>query len=1026
MNTPPSLTYNLIVRQKRVEREFQGYVLQIIGEVIRENPSWPIRVRPIQEKDRSDILVLDEKGQAFCVIELKDYLEFPVPYNESFWSQAEKYAAKLGAPYFVTWNMLRAVVWDRTKPIQESDLGNLVNLGYYDCEYFRKHLLLPPKAEQNLKKQIEFTISFLVNLSRGVVPEYTLDRRFIDRLNALILRYSDVMAAEAVEIYESDSAFRQGLEQYVQEEQGWKWAGSSETLPEEMERVTRLALLLLMTKLVFYHALRTKGKHRELLRLVMPSAALSSMKLMEYLWNDYLYPVINRIDYQTLLGEHPSFIDKFPFRLPYCKEFVEELISEITQYDFSEIPHDIIGKIFENLIEEDSRHQMGQYFTRPDIADLICAYCIRSGYDDVLDAGSGSGTFSVRAYHRKKDLVPSQSHLDLLQHIWSVEIAPYPAHLTTLNMVIQELRMEANYPRVISRDFFLLDAGATVPVRNPDGREEEVGLPKMNAVVSNPPYTRQEEMEGVATGIKARAYEICKREWPGIPISKRASLYVYFFMHAAALLKNGNDGRPGGRLGFITAESWLDVDYGKALKEMFLRHFNLTAIIGSQVERWFQAADVNTCITLAEKKKNNDNGENLVKFVNLKIRLDELWERYTPKSFADEIEAHQNPGFFENRFYRLFAVKQSELLAEATDSEGNFIGAKWGKYLRAPMVYFKIMERARDRLVPLGEMTKIRRGWTTGANKFFYARDITDLVEEERIRRFAGMTRKELEKKGLALIESGDGSWHLIEKGYLRPVVKSLRFVHGISLTQEDIGNQRIVFLRDPLRRFAREYVRFGEQEGYSKSKTCSARRPWYKLPELEPAPLLISMMYGDRFLLPMNKDKVYDDHNLFGITPNNKRNLNSISAFTNSTFFMLQHALNSYQLTGDITVAKMDGHEIKRLLVLKPERGTERIKSALRKLSSRPIKSIFEELGFPKPERDFSNIDPEKITLRRVAPDRLELDDAILEALGFESERERKKILPELYQGVVALVKDRLMKARSLEEEEEEDREGD
>ncbi|MEO0211745.1 MAG: N-6 DNA methylase [candidate division WOR-3 bacterium] len=1010
------------MRQERTERQFQGYVLQIIGEVINENPGWPLRARPVQEEGRSDILILDEKEQAFCVIELKDYLEFPTPYKEELWAQAERYAAKLGAPYFITWNMLRAVVWDRSKPIHDSDMGALIDIGYYDCEHFRNHLALPPRAEQNLKKQVELTLSFLIDLSRGVVPEYTLDRRFIDRLNALILRYSDAMTSEALEIYRNNAAFRQELERYVRDEQGWKWTGSPETLQGETERITRLALLLLMTKLVFYHALKTKGKHKELPRLIVPPANLSSVGVMEYLWRDYIYPVINRIDYQTLLGERPSFIDEFPFRLSSCREFLGELISEITQYDFSEVPHDIIGRIFEELIEEDSRHQMGQYFTRPDIADLICAYCIRGGYDDVLDAGSGSGTFSVRAYHRKKKLIHSQTHLDLLQHIWSVEIAPYPAHLTTLNMVIQDLRVEANYPRVINRDFFLLDTGATVPVRSPDGREEEVGLPKLDAVVSNPPYTRQEEMEKVATGIKARAYEICRREWPEISISKRASLYAYFFMHAAALLKNGNNDRPGGRLGFITADSWLDVDYGKALQEMFLKHFRLTAIIDSEVERWFRAADVNTCITLAEKKKNGNNGDNLVKFVNLKVRLDELWERYTPESFADEIESHDRAGFSENRFYRIFAVKQSELLAEATDSEGNFVGAKWGKYLRAPMVYFRIMERARDKLVPLGEIASIRRGFTTGANKFFYAKDITDLVEDERIRRFAGMTRASLKKKGLALIESEDGSWHLIERIYLRPVIKSLRFVPGIKLTLEDIGNQRIVFLRGPLRKFARRYVRYGEQEGYSKSKTCSARKPWYKLPDLEPAPLLISRRYGERFFLPINQGGALDDCVFYGIDLKSKRQIGSFVSFVNSTFFMLHHLLHSYHLTGSITVAELDRIHLLKLLVLKPTRATGRMRSALKSLFSRPIRSIFEELGLPKPDRDFSNIDPERIRLEGVMPDRLELDDAVLEALGFEGEQERKEVLLELYRGVVALIKDRLMKARSTEQAEEED----
>ncbi|MGC8894461.1 MAG: hypothetical protein ACP5QG_06400 [candidate division WOR-3 bacterium] len=105
----------------------------------------------------------------------------------------------------------------------------------------------------------------------------------------------------------------------------------------------------------------------------------------------------------------------------------------------------------------------------------------------------------------------------------------------------------------------------------------------------------------------------------------------------------------------------------------------------------------------------------------------------------------------------------------------------------------------------------------------------------------------------------------------------------------------------------------------------------------------------------------------------------------------------------------------------MKDHQQTTRLTNALKSLSSRPIVSIFEELGLPKPNRDLSNIDPEDIALKGVMPDRLELDDAVLEALGFESERERKEVLLELYQGVVALVRDRLMKSRSFEDESQE-----
>ncbi|MGC8895129.1 MAG: hypothetical protein ACP5QG_09850 [candidate division WOR-3 bacterium] len=195
-------------------------------------------------------------------------------------------------------------------------------------------------------------------------------------------------------------------------------------------------------------------------------------------------------------------------------------------------------------------------------------------------------------------------------------------------------------------------------------------------------------------------------------------------------------------------------------------------------------------------------------------------------------------------------------------------------------------------------------------------KDITDLVEDERIKRFAGMTAKELKKEGLALIESGDGSWHLIEKECLRPVVTSLKFVPGINLTIEDIGSQRIVFLKEPLGRFAKEYVSYGEQEGYSKTRTCAARRPWYNLPDLEPAPVLISRRYGERFFLPINKIGVQEGDVFYGLKLKNKKLLMPFVSCTNSTFFMLHHLLNSYHLTGAITVAEMDGIRLRKISI--------------------------------------------------------------------------------------------------------------
>ncbi len=108
---------------------------------------------------------------------------------------------------------------------------------------------------------------------------------------------------------------------------------------------------------------------------------------------------------------------------------------------------------------------------------------------------------------------------------------------------------------------------------------------------------------------------------------------------------------------------------------------------------------------------------------------------------------------------------------------------------------------------------------------------------------------------------------------------------------------------------------------------------------------------------------------------------------------------------------------DTKRLLVPNPNAfNSLQIECLLNVFSSmekRKICSIFEELGYPKPSKDYSNIDPNALTLEQVkqaSPDRYELDSVIFDVLGLTDE-ERLMV----YRAVVQLVKDRLVKAKSV-----------
>jgi hypothetical protein len=89
--------------------------------------------------------------------------------------------------------------------------------------------------------------------------------------------------------------------------------------------------------------------------------------------------------------------------------------------------------------------------------------------------------------------------------------------------------------------------------------------------------------------------------------------------------------------------------------------------------------------------------------------------------------------------------------------------------------------------------------------------------------------------------------------------------------------------------------------------------------------------------------------------------------------------------------------------------------------MASQKIRSIFEELGFPlcrerecsHPEHPYEHVRPEVLTLEQVqqaSPDRFELDRVVFDVLDLNDEERL-----EVYRAVAQLVKDRLVKAKSV-----------
>ena len=755
-------------------------------------------------------------------------------------------------------------------------------------------------------------------------------------------------------------------------------------------------------------------------------------------------------------------------------------------------PSDVVGRIFQKLIGPDEHHRYGQHFTGDDPVDLINAFCIRAPSDTVFDPACGSGSFLVRAYYRKRHLGPRRPHLDLIGELFGCDIALYPAHLATLNLAAREINDEANYPRIARRNFF--DFAPPQPFcQIPDdaGGQHAVLLPLLDAVVANPPYVRQEKVDKKD---KARFGKICSDAWPGLRLTGRSDLHCYFWPAAARLLK------PEGYFGFLTSSSWMDVEYGFALQGWMLRHFRILAVMESAAEPWFEDARVKTCVAILQRCDDETaRMANRVRFVRFSQKLADVigipagQDEDTRQIAIEDLRNRilNTDADCQDQHLRIIVKAQSDLWADGVragailgdaailenldeaetdeaDEDGGaavapevaamngingertsqYCAGKWGRYVRAPDVYFDIMRRFGKRFVALGEIAAIRFGVKTGCDAFFMPKDITAKVLREHQSDRAvppeggGRTRKDVEAGKLRIIEAGDGSVHPIEANYLAPEVHSLMKVDRPVVRAADL-DRVVLLVSEPLNKlkakspWVSRYLHYGTTATFvsSKSKpvplpersTCAARDPWYDLTGLvKPGIAFWPMAQQYRHIIAANPERLICNHNLFDVAA---PNLSAIEAQTlvailNSTLVGLFKTFYG-RFAGTEGNLKTEVVDV-NLLELPDPRGVsatlaKRLADALKRMGKRDVSRLIEEqlMECHTPERRRSlAAGPLVLSNELQQPDRRDLDDAVFQLLGVTDPKERNELIDRLYEATARHFRDiRVVEIEKMEQ---------
>jgi len=562
----------------RTERSGVALLMVWMHEIIERN-NLDLGLPDVEtggtDRKMPDLVIYESRKskQVLCLFEAKPPY-FDVFDEEELKEPARKKANQREAKYFALTNF-RKLIWFDTeranKPISEEqqiinkyELSSLNNLDQLDETRFKNQIVR--QLEEFLKKL------HAVHTGKESEPRIAIDEFLITRIqekvNLLAYYYRFIIE----EKFQEDGDFAAKLRNWFHL-QMWNFEG----MPEDFEKAARQTAYLLINKILFYDLLQNK-RPADLDALEIPEGMTKGRNLQRHLQNYFTSAL--EIDYENVFST--DFVDELAF--PDSKEVVEEikrLVLLLSRYNFATLGFDVVGAIFERLIPPEERHILGQYFTSADVVDLILSFCLKDEKDIVLDPSCGAGTFLVRSYQQKKLLNQRLKHEEILDSIWGNDIAKFPAHLSIINLAVNDLGVDENYPNIIQEDFFAIQVGKDGAdleawrermAKTLRGKEREVVYPKyFDAIVGNPPYTRQEEIENIKTDDDEYKENLIQKALKHgsetlATISKRAGIHAYFFVHGTKFLKEG------GKFGFIVSNSWLDTNYGRGLQEFFLKH----------------------------------------------------------------------------------------------------------------------------------------------------------------------------------------------------------------------------------------------------------------------------------------------------------------------------------------------------------------------------------------------------------------------------------------------------------------------
>ncbi len=197
------------------------------------------------------------------------------------------------------------------------------------------------------------------------------------------------------------------------------------------------------------------------LKGILDGSIFYKYNIRNFVDNDFFHWIINERSFNNL---------KKVFRL---------IAQEISNFDFEKVDEDVLKGVYQELIDLDTRHALGEYYTPDWLCERIVKEFEFKKTDKILDPACGSGSFLRAAVHRIKELNPEVTVDELNDQMYGIDIHPLSVQIakTTLLLALGKEVINSKKPiylKIILANTLLAPEG----VQNLFGGEFQLNIDK--------------------------------------------------------------------------------------------------------------------------------------------------------------------------------------------------------------------------------------------------------------------------------------------------------------------------------------------------------------------------------------------------------------------------------------------------------------------------------------------------------------------------------------------------------------------